>query len=329
MTRASASACRVGVTLFGQLMGHDLKPPLRRTLPAPLEAELHRRHLFRPRRGWFRRLERNVSILLTRYLYPRVPLLSVVYDWQLDWGLTLSEADIAIHGLPAAFDGLKILLLTDLHAGPFVSKAALERSWTRLCRAAPDLILVGGDIVTTDLRELDPSRLDLGSLDAPLGVYGVLGNHDHYTRDPATVLRVLGESGIEMLHNSSVDIVREGARLSLAGVDDMNAGQPDLDAALARACQPVILLSHNPDLFLDAANRGVDLMLSGHTHGGQIRIPGRGVMVRQSRFHLDEGLYRLGKAQLVVSRGLGVTGVPLRIGCPPEGVLIRLVAADG
>ena len=210
-----------------------------------------------------------------------------------------------------------------------MSKAALERSWRRLCLSAPDVILVGGDVVTADLRELDSSRLDLRSLDAPLGVYGVLGNHDHYTRDSATVLRVLRESGVEMLHNSSVDIVREGARLSLAGVDDMNAGQPDLDAALSRTGRPVLLLSHNPDLFVDAADRGVDLMLSGHTHGGQIRIPGLGVIVRQSRFYLDEGGYRLGRAQLVVSRGLGVTGVPLRIGCPPEGVLVRLVAADG
>src|SRR6185503_14927418 len=110
---------------------------------------------------------------------------------------------------------------------------------------------------------------------------------------------------------------KDGSFLPLAGVDDLIEGEPDLDAALAGvpdpAAGPVLLLSHNPDIFFEAERRGVALVLSGHTHGGQVRLPGWPVIVRQSRYRLDEGSYRFGGAQIVVSRGLGVTGIPLRV----------------
>ena len=122
----------------------------------------------------------------------------------------------------------------------------------------------------------------------------------------------------------SVELRRGAARLTLAGVDDLLLGRPDLEAALADTTPPVLLLSHNPDLFFDAARRGVSLMLAGHTHGGQIRIPGLPVCVRQSRYRLDEGRYRSGATELVVSRGLGAVALPWRVACSPEAVLLRL-----
>jgi predicted MPP superfamily phosphohydrolase len=129
-----------------------------------------------------------------------------------------------------------------------------------------------------------------------------------------------------MLMKRAVTLERGGATVQLAGIDDLNAGAPDLDAALAGP--PLLLLSHNPDVFFVAALRGVRLVFSGHTHGGQVRIPGLPVLVRMSRFRLDEGHYATGDAQLVVSRGLGVSGIPLRVACPPEAMLLTLEPAS-
>ena len=159
-------------------------------------------------------------------------------------------------------------------------------------------------------------------------MFGVLGNHDHYGGDSERLVENLESFGIRILDNDAVVLKKGGERLALCGIDDWNAGQPDLDRALAAAGDaPVILLSHNPDAFVAACRRGVALTLSGHTHGGQIRIPGMGVLVRMSRYRLDEGRYRAESSEIVVSRGIGVSGVPLRMGCPPEAVLVRLRAA--
>ncbi len=122
---------------------------------------------------------------------------------------------------------------------------------------------------------------------------------------------------------------KDGAVLALAGVDDLVRGRPDLDAALDAAAArapgaPVLLLSHNPDIFFEAARRGVGVVAAGHTHGGQIRPAGIPLLFRQSRYRLDEGRYRFGRSELVVSRGLGAAGLPLRVACPPEAVLLTL-----
>ena len=104
-------------------------------------------------------------------------------------------------------------------------------------------------------------------------------------------------------------------------------GTPDLDRALDGTEDPVSLISHNPDILFDAARRGVALMLSGHTHGGQVRLPRLPVLVRQSRYRLDEGRFTIGETQAIVSRGLGAVGVPFRFGCPPEALLLTLRTA--
>ena len=153
-------------------------------------------------------------------------------------------------------------------------------------------------MTTSLVSEMERQRTQFGALRAPLGVFAVLGNHDHYTGDPAAMRAFMEECGVTVLHNRSVTLH-----------------------------VTTILLSHNPDIFFDAARRGVALVLSGHTHGGQIRIPGLPVLVRMSRYRLDHGHYETDGAQLVVSRGLGVTGMPLRIACSPEAILLRLRAA--
>jgi len=293
-------------------------------MPAPEPAEEKRRPLFRPRRGWFRRLERAGSRWAARSVYPWVPGLSLIYDRILLAQLTLSEAEIELPDLPPAFDGLRLLLITDVHAGPFVSRRALVRIFRRLMQLKPDLILLGGDLTTCRVHEYAANLEAFDVLHAPLGVFAVMGNHDYYNKRPETLLRSIEASGIPVLQNRSVELRRNGQSLSLAGVDDLLLGRPDLDAALAGTRPPVVLLSHNPDLFFDAARADVALMLSGHTHAGQVRLRGFPVLVRQSRYRLDEGRFRTGNTELVVSRGLGAVGVPLRAACPPEAVLLRL-----
>lgn len=255
--------------------------------------------------------------------------MATVYGLQLRAGLTVSRTDVPIEGLPPAFDGAGVMLITDLHAGPFLSPATLSGVFDRLQGLQPDLLLLGGDFTTSLVSEMEPHRARFGALRAPLGVFAVLGNHDHYTREPAAMRAFLEECGITALHNRSVTIRRRDQEIALCGIDDLHCGEPDLALALrgVDAGGTTILLSHNPDIFFEAARRGVDLVLSGHTHGGQIRVPGLPVLVRMSRYRLDHGHYRTGGAQLVVSRGLGVTGVPLRVACAPEAIFLRLRAA--
>lgn len=285
-----------------------------------------RRRFFDPKAGWFRRLERQVNKFLSRRVFPRVPGLERPYGWMLDRWLTVSHGDIALEGLGGEESGVRVLVISDLHAGPFVSPEAIARALDRLMTLRPDLILLAGDFATICLEEVEPIAPALGRLQAPLGVFGVLGNHDHYTGEAEALCRLLQTSGVELLQNRSVRIGGHSAGFRLAGVDDLVEGRPRLDRALSAepGSLPTVLLSHNPDVFPEAVRRGVSLVVAGHTHGGQVRIPGLGVLVRMSRFRLDEGRYVAGASQLVVTRGLGVTGLPLRLACPPEALLLTL-----
>ena len=308
-------------------------PLLSRHLAEPVPASPRRRPLFHPERGWFRRLERAASLWLARHVFPWLPGLASIYSAQVRRSLVLSDATVQLPGLRPGLAGIKVLLLTDVHAGPFLRPPAVAEAVEKLAALTPDLVLHGGDLATSRLDEIDPVLQALAPLRGSLGTYAVLGNHDHYVEDAAALRRKIEAAGIEVLHTQAVVLERAGARLVLAGVDDLIMGTPDLDAALASAGPrasdtPVVLLSHNPDVFFDAAARGIPLVLSGHTHGGQVRFPGLPVLVRQSRYRLDEGRYVSSsrRAEIVVSRGFGTTGVPLRLCCPPEAVLLQLVA---
>jgi predicted MPP superfamily phosphohydrolase len=292
--------------------------------PSPARPRLRR--LFDPVAGWFRVLERRTNLFLSREVWGRVPGLDRPYGWQLDRSLTVSDATVRLPRLAPGLDGLRLLFVSDIHAGPFVTPVAIDRTLRRLGGLGADVVLVGGDFTTTTTAELEPFLPALGRLEAPLGVFGVLGNHDHYTESTPRVMELVERAGVRLLHNDSVLIERDGARLRLAGIDDLNCGRPDLDAALRETGRhdPVVLLSHNPDVFFAAAARGVSLVLAGHTHGGQWRIPGLPVLARMSRYRLDEGRFSYAEAELIVSRGLGVVGAPLRLFCPPEAVLLEL-----
>jgi predicted MPP superfamily phosphohydrolase len=306
------------------------RPPDRSTLGEVHQAGLRLRRFFNPATGWFRRLERAANHLLSRSLYPRIPGIGLPYSRQVERGLIVSEGEVSLGSLPRAFAGLRILLVTDVHAGPFLPAPVLERTFERLLALRPDLVLLGGDLATSRVEEIRESAGAFRRLAAPLGVFAVLGNHDYYTGDAPAVRRLLEECGLRFLHNDAVEIRRGGDSLLLAGIDDLLQGAPCLDRALERHLpdRPTLLLSHNPDILPEAARRGVSLVLSGHTHGGQVRVPGLPVLVRQSRLRLDEGRFRAGETEMVVSRGLGAVGIPLRLACPPEAVLLTLRPAD-
>lgn len=294
----------------------------------PETTDFSRRHLFNPKDGWFRRTERATNKFLSRRIYPRIPWMRRPYKAILERSLTVSEAVVPLVGMGGSED-LKVLVISDIHGGPFVTNEVLRETFERLLTLRPEIILLPGDFATVSVHEVEEIVPALRSLEAPLGVYGVLGNHDYYTEDTDRLCGILEDSGIELLQNRSVIVEKDDARFHLGGVDDLLGGQPDFQQALEGRQNglPTVVMSHNPDVFPEAVRHRVSLLLAGHTHGGQIRIPGLHVLVRMSRYRLDEGRFAVDDSELIVSRGLGVTGLPLRFACPPEALLLSLTPA--
>lgn len=223
---------------------------------------------------------------------------------------------------PAALDGFRIVQISDLHIGPILDRR-FAASVVEQCNAlAPDLVAITGDLVDGDVRRIGDEVEPLAQLRAAHGVYFVTGNHDYYSGVDAWAARV-EQLGIRVLRNQRVTIQHAGAVFDLAGVEDHHAHmvsaahREDLDAALAHraAGRPIVLLAHDPLTFKAAARRGIDLQLSGHTHGGQI-WPFR-YLVRLSTPYVA-GHYRVGDAQLYVSRGTGFWGPAMRLFAPGE-----------
>ena len=235
--------------------------------------------------------------------------------------------EVHVAGLPAAFDGYRIAQISDLHCGPFASGARVGRWVAAVNRLDADLVAVTGDLITSGSAYVATVASALGGLRARDGVYAAMGNHDYFT-DGDELARALERAGLTVLRNRGVEVARAGAALYVAGVDDTWTDRDDMERALAArpAAAPVVLLAHDPALFPDAAARGVDLTLSGHTHGGQVALPGFAKQVNLARVmtRFTTGLYRSGSSILYVNRGLGTTGPPLRLAVRPEIAVITL-----
>jgi hypothetical protein len=244
----------------------------------------------------------------------------------LQRGLQFTDVEIPLHRGMDELDGLRIAFLSDIHAGSYMSATDLQRIFARVAEQQPDLVCLGGDMINTREREILMFRDALPLIDPPLGIYAVPGNHDHFWgQDLGLWSAFLTELGVQVLLNRGVRITHRGAEFWLAGVDDLTEGDPDLRQALqgSRPDEPLILLSHHPDFFYEAAQVGVDLTISGHTHGGQIHVRGRSPVVH-SEFGYLRGLFTDGPSRLYVGRGVGVSVLPVRIGAPPEVPIIRL-----
>jgi predicted MPP superfamily phosphohydrolase len=284
------------------------------------------RRWLNPDRGPLKLLERNLDIVVSRFLYPRLARVWNPYGWLLERRFGLTDVEVSPTGWPPGGDRLRVLLLSDIHTGIFLKPDMLAAIVHALMQARPDLVAVAGDHVTGHSSELAPFLDALAPLArAPLGAWACMGNHDYFGGDPGQIRKGLDGIGVRVLRNESVRLTHRGADVVLGGIDDLIMGTPDWTALTAPHGTPHLLLAHNPDHFYAAAARGVPLTLSGHTHGGQIRFPTGPPIIRQSRFCLDEGAYAFQSSLLVVSRGLGSVGLPWRWGADPEALLIEIV----
>jgi predicted MPP superfamily phosphohydrolase len=236
------------------------------------------------------------------------------------------EQRIPIRGLPDAFAGLKIAQLSDVHHSSFMSAEQISRVVAETNRLGADMVVLTGDYVSYSPYYIAGAAEALGGLRAPLGVYAVLGNHDFWN-DADEMQRALEREGIEVLRNAHTRVDLRGDAMLLAGIDDLGVRAADLDRAL-RGADPRrarLLLSHNPGIIWRAAARDVDLVLSGHTHGGQVNVPlvGAPSMYGYPKEYV-RGLARLGATQIYVNRGLGTVIVPVRVGSRPEVTLLTL-----
>ena len=237
----------------------------------------------------------------------------------------VKELVIKLRNLPAQLSGMRLVQISDVHVGPLLRKDWVTRVVDEVQALAPDLIVITGDLVDGSVADLREQVAPLAGLKAPHGVYFVTGNHEYYS-GVSEWLTHLPTLGIRPLANERVEAA---PGLDLAGINDLSAhgvDAPNLTRALeGRDPQrPVVLLAHQPRQFLEAAEKGVDLTLSGHTHGGQIWPFVWLVALTQPYV---AGLHQRGPSQLYVSRGTGFWGPPLRVFAPAEITLLKLVPA--
>jgi len=254
----------------------------------------------------------------------------------------VTELDIPLAGLPRVFDGMRIAQLSDIHLDNMTEPFYLRHVVQKINQMQPDAVFLTGDFVSDGLTSRDyavKAAWQCGSILSELKcrpLYAVLGNHDVAVGDKE-VAEALRGSGITVLRNTHLPIERAGGRFWLAGIDDPVWGVPDPELAIPPSIrnvpdEPIVLLCHAPDyaddLLAMTAGKAVSLMLSGHTHGGQVRLPFVGALElpTMGRKYV-EGLFRLGNLKLYVNRGIGTIGLPFRLNCPPEITLFTLRAA--
>ena len=239
----------------------------------------------------------------------------------------ISATDILIRDLPERFDGFRITQLTDIHHSRILGLDEINRMISLAQQTKPDMFVLTGDYTTTYRRFIEPCAEALSQLNAPEGVWAVLGNHDHYT-DPELTTRALRSRRIEVMDNFHTTLQRGPDALQLSGIDDWTWNAVDWTRAFSglKAETPTILLSHQPMVLDLPQTQNVSLILSGHTHGGQLRLPFVGAPARFATKELkyDRGLFTRGETQLYVSSGTGVIGLPLRLGVRPEIAVLHL-----
>jgi predicted MPP superfamily phosphohydrolase len=273
----------------------------------------------------------NRRVFLHSALAATIPATGAVAAYGLfesGW-VRIDRQTLPLPRLPASFDGLTVAFLTDIHHGPFTSIDYVSAVVRTTLVLRPDLIVLGGDYSLKDRRYIAPCFEVLSALTAPLGVYGVLGNHD-YWHGVAETRAGMKSAGVTELTNAGVWVTKGSDRFRLAGVDDLWTGRSDVSAALGEATRDdaCLLVSHNPDLAEVLREPRVGLMLSGHTHGGQVVFP-TGAPFVPSRYGQKylRGLVKAPRTTVYVSRGLGTSGVPVRIASRPEINLITLKSA--
>ena len=255
-------------------------------------------------------------------------------SWDLLWGkpsertpIDVHELELPLADLAKGLAGARLAVVSDLHYGRFAGDAYARRVVREVMACRPDLICLLGDLINGQASECARCAAVLADLRAPLGVFGVLGNHEHYG-GWRTALDVYCEIGVQVMLNEHQVIRRNGAAMVLAGIDDHRRGRPDIAAALAGAdpALPAVVLSHNPDPAHGIpADVRVDVMLSGHTHGGQVVLFDHPILTRTRHRQYFRGWAQGPRCRVYTNRGVGVVGLPLRLNARPEIPIFRLV----
>jgi len=232
----------------------------------------------------------------------------------------LTRETVNVPGLPAGLSGLRIGLITDIHRSDTVTHELIDRAVRILLAESPDLIVLGGDYVTWGDRRFVGAAADaLAPLTAPQGVFAVLGNHDNdHDMPPA-----LAAKGFVVLRDARTRLIIRGETLDLAGIRYWTRKPSEIAYVLRGGSANLILLAHTPMRLIEAASLGVPLVLSGHTHGGQIVLPGIGAVAARE-FPVIAGTGRRENTRIFVSRGVGTVYVPVRLNCPPEVAVLTL-----
>jgi hypothetical protein len=240
--------------------------------------------------------------------------------------------NIKLPRLPRELHGLRIAMISDIHSGPYMSKVDLDPYVACINALRPDLILLPGDFVQSRNEEIEAVCDAFAKLKARHGVYGSTGNHD-YIDDADYISNELAHAGVRMLRNEHALIEIKGKELALIGLDDVRSGYSfarlfERSVEGLNAHLPNIVLCHKPYYLEEASEYGAGLLVSGHTHGGQVviaRIFSTVITVAALISGYVEGLYRLDATQLYVTRGIGTVGLPIRINCPPEVTVLTLL----
>lgn len=252
--------------------------------------------------------------------------------------LVAEHIDIRLARLPQEFHGFRIAQISDIHFGPYMGKAGLERALQLARSFRPDLLALTGDFVSHPFggsngpigaHYAEPCADVLAAVTG-IPVLAILGNHDHWN-NAAIVEGALQDRGIPVLRNRSIPLERGHNRIWVAGIDDALVEAADLDKALhdVPLSETTLLLAHEPDFADYAARFPVDLQLSGHSHGGQVRLPGIGALILPTLARkYPIGLNRVGSLQVYTNRGLGVINPPVRFYCPPEVTFVTLFSSQ-
>jgi len=238
--------------------------------------------------------------------------------------LSLEKIDIKLKRLPKKLEGFRLVHLSDIHHSPFTNLEHITRAVRAANRLKPDMFVLTGDYVSHEPEYIEPVAEVLGKLEAEFGTFACLGNHDHWT-DAALVTDSFRRARINVLINEGFRFSARDASVWLCGVDDYMVGKTDLRAALRGSFpdEMKLLLAHNPVILRQAARFEVDLILSGHTHGGQVKLRDEDKRILPPR-RLKNGLHQRRDSQIYITRGIGTVVLPIRYQCPPEISLIEL-----
>jgi predicted MPP superfamily phosphohydrolase len=242
----------------------------------------------------------------------------------------IREVELAVPDLPPDLQGLRIVQLSDIHLGSFFTPSQLRRVVDQANGLRADVAVVTGDLISSFGDPLEEAIAELARLRTAAGTFGCLGNHEIVAECEALATRLAARRGIRMLRSQSTSLRFGKSNVNVAGIDYQRKGSPYL-ATAAGLLQPGelnLLLSHNPDVFPMAVRQNWNLVLSGHTHGGQITLEYLDTRLNPARFYTPYtyGRYTAGAASLFVTSGLGTVGVPARLGTSPELVSIRLTS---